>query len=278
MHFKTLLQILIVILISTIIAGVYYNYFLKTSSVEKNIEDIIEEKIEDSIEEKIEDSIEENVVNVDKKTINKEKNEEKIVKTNKNQIIEKKVNKKVINNLISKESQKDAKDIDNDNKTLEEEKTENVKNNPKDSEELGNILTEVEYLTTDKKGNKYRIFAKSAKTSKENRDILELDVVRGIITSDKRSTIYIVSDFAKYNSSNLNSNFYQNVVINFEEKQIDCDFFDIDMQTNTAIAYGNVIVTDPKSIMRAGEITLDIQTKDINIEPGVKKKINIKTE
>jgi len=277
MHFKTLLQILIVILISTIIAGVYYNYFLKTSSVEKNIEDIIEEKIEDSIEEKIEDSIEENVVNVYKKTINK-KNEEKIVKTNKNQIIEKKVNKKVINNLISKESQKDAKDIDNDNKTLEEEKTENVKNNPKDSEELGNILTEVEYLTTDKKGNKYRIFAKSAKTSKENRDILELDVVRGIITSDKRSTIYIVSDFAKYNSSNLNSNFYQNVVINFEEKQIDCDFFDIDMQTNTAIAYGNVIVTDPKSIMRAGEITLDIQTKDINIEPGVKKKINIKTE
>ncbi len=67
-------------------------------------------------------------------------------------------------------------------------------------------------------------------------------------------------------------------MINFEEKQIDCDFFDIDMQTNIAIAYGNVIVTDPKSIMKAGKITLDIQTKDINIEPDVKKKINIETE
>ena len=105
-----------------------------------------------------------------------------------------------------------------------------------------------------------------------------MDEVRGIITSDKRSTIYIVSDFAKYNSSNLNSNFYQSVVINFEDKKIDCDFFDIDMQTSIAIAYGNVTVTDPKSIMRAGKITLDIQTKDINIEPEVKKKINIETE
>ena len=115
-------------------------------------------------------------------------------------------------------------------------------------------------------------------TSKEDRNILELNEVRGIISSDKRSNIYIVSDFAKYNSSNLNSNFYKNVIINFEEKKIDCDFFDIDMQTNIAIAYGNVIVTDPKSIMKAGKITLDIQTKDINIEPEVKKKINIVTE
>ena len=71
----------------------------------------------------------------------------------------------------------------------------------------------------------------------------------GVITSNKRSTVYIVSDFAEYNSSNLKSNFYQNVVINFEDKQIDCDYFDLDMQTNIAIAYNNVVVTDPQSIM-----------------------------
>ena len=115
-------------------------------------------------------------------------------------------------------------------------------------------------------------------TSKEDRNILELNEVRGIISSDKRSNIYIVSDFAKYNSSNLNSNFYKNVIINFEEKKIDCDFFDIDMQTNIAIAYGNVIVTDPKSKMTAGIITFNMKTKDINILPDDdKSKVNVNT-
>ena len=39
------------------------------------------------------------------------------------------------------------------------------------------------------------------------------------------------------------------------------------METNFAIAYSNVIITDPKSIMKTGKITLDIETKDININP-----------
>ena len=50
------------------------------------------------------------------------------------------------------------------------------------------------------------------------------------------------------------------------------------MQTNLSVAYGNVIVTDPKSIMKAGKITLDMETKDINIEPESKKKVKIETE
>jgi len=141
-----------------------------------------------------------------------------------------------------------------------------------------NILTEVEYVTKDNKGNKYQIFAKSAKTSSIDKDVLNLNEVRGIITSDIRSTIYIVSDFAKYNSVDLNSKFYNNVIINFEDKQIDCDNFTMNMNTNLAKAYGNVVVTDPKSIMHAGIITLDIKTKDININPETEKKIKIVTE
>ncbi len=104
--------------------------------------------------------------------------------------------------------------------------------------------------------------------------------MRGVVTSEIRAPIYIVSDFAKYNSSNLNSNFYQNVVINFEDQEITCDNFDIDMETNTAIAYNNVVVTDPKSKMTAGIITFDMKTKDINILPNDdinKVKVNTTT-
>ena len=56
-------------------------------------------------------------------------------------------------------------------------------------------------------------------------------------------------------------------MINYEDKEITCDYFDVDMKTNFATAYNNVVVTDPKSIMKAGKIILNIETKDININP-----------
>ena len=142
--------------------------------------------------------------------------------------------------------------------------------------DISNIVKDVEYLTTDKNGNKYRILARSGRTNKSNRDILDLNTVRGEISSKQRSTIFIISEFAEYNSSTLGSKFYQNVVINYEDKQITCENFDINMDTNIAIAYNNVVVTDPKSIMRAGKITLDIETKEIDINPDTDEKSKVK--
>ena len=116
-----------------------------------------------------------------------------------------------------------------------------------------------------------------------NKDILtgiiiglkDLVDVKGKITSDKRDTIYIVSDFAQYNSVNLNSKFYKNVIINYQDKKISCVNFDINMSTNKAIAYNDVIITDPKSTMKAGIVEFDLKTKDININP---ESINTKIE
>ena len=88
----------------------------------------------------------------------------------------------------------------------------------------------------------------------------------------------LIDIFNSKKNYNLQSNFYQNVVVNYEDKEITCDYLDVDMQTNIAIAYNNVVVTDPKSIMKAGKITLDMETKDINIEPDTKRKVKIETE
>ena len=103
---------------------------------------------------------------------------------------------------------------------------------------------------------------------------MDLKNVRGKITSDTRDTIYIVSDFAQYHSINLNSKFYENVVINYQDKQINCVNFDINMETNKAIAYNEVIITDPKSTIKAGMVEFDLKTKNININPD-KTKTNI---
>jgi LPS export ABC transporter protein LptC len=160
-------------------------------------------------------------------------------------------------------------------KEVKEVKHENVNLKKKikpNKPEIDNLVKDIEYLTTDKNGNKYKILATSGRTNSEDKNILDLDNVRGVITSDEKSTVYILSDFAEYNSFNLNSNFYQNVVINYEDKEITCDYFNVDMQTNIAIAYNNVVVTDPQSIMKAGKIILNIETKVININPENEKK------
>ncbi len=237
MSLKSLIQVIIILIIVIILGGVYFNYFANNNKI----------SLENN-EKKIQTEID---INKPKKKETKTLSDEPSVKTEIN---------------MSKE----VKEVIKENVNLKKK----IKpNKPK----INNMIKDIEYLTTDKSGNKYKILATSGRTNSEDNNILDLNNVRGIITSNVRSTIYIVSDFAEYNSSNLSSNFYQNVVINYEDKEITCDYFDVDMQTNIAIAYNNVVVTDPRSIMKAGKIILNINTKVININPDNKKnKVTVK--
>jgi len=229
MSLKSLIQVIIILIIMIILGGVYYSYFANNSKISLK---------------------------------NNEKNIQKEIDTGKTKI-------KIIPEEADKKSEVNV-DEKSKNDEIKEAKSENVnvkKKIKKDKPEINNLVKDIEYLTTDKNGNKYKILATSGRTNSEDKNILDLDNVRGVITSEKRSTVYIVSDFAEYNSSNLNSNFYQNVVVNFEDKEITCDYFDVDMKTNIAKAYNNVVVTDPGSIMKAGKIILNIETKVIDINP-----------
>ena len=229
MSLKSLIQVIIILIIMIILGSVYYNYFANNSKISLK---------------------------------NNEKNIQEEIDTGKTKI-------KIIPEEADKKSEINV-DEKSKNDEIKEEKSEivNVKKKiKKNKPEINNLVKDIEYLTTDKNGNKYKILATSGRTNSEDKNILDLDNVRGVITSEKRSTVYIVSDFAEYNSSNLNSNFYQNVVVNFEDKEITCDYFDVDMKTNIAKAYNNVVVTDPGSIMKAGKIILNIETKVIDINP-----------
>ena len=236
MSLKSLIQVIIILIIIIILGGVYFNYFANNDKIslennEKNIQTEID-------------------TNKPKKKETKNLPEESSVETETN---------------VSKDVEsEEVKDVESEEVNLKKK----IKPN---KPEIDNIVKDIEYLTTDKNGNKYKILATSGRTNSEDKNILDLDNVRGVITSNKISTVYIVSDFAEYNSSELNSNFYQNVVINYEDKEITCDYFNVDMKTNFATAYNNVVVTDPKSIMKAGRIILNIETKDININPDNNK-------
>ena len=245
MSLKSLIQSIIIFIIIIILGGVYYNYFAnnKKITIDKNIQT----------------------------EINSDKTRKKITLTE--NTIEKKTNnnKNIINDQTNEVIKNNEKVLTNDEPVkIKDEKIKRKK------PEIDNIVKDIEYLTTDKNGNKYKILATSGRTNSEDKNILDLDNVRGIITSTTRSDVYIISDFAEYNSSNLNSVFYQNVVVNYEDKEITCDYFDVDMKTNIAKAYNNVVVKDSNSKMKAGKIILNIETKVININPeNNKKKVSL---
>ena len=257
MSIKSFIQILIIILILTIIGGVYYKYFDSKKNI---IEEISLTEIENQEQLKnLESKISE--LELKNKELNSKIENQKNYKEKPPQETEEnKIGKKINKEINKKNNNIKNKDIDN---------KENI---------IKNLVKDVEYTSIDQKGNKFYLLANSGKSNSQNNDILDLKNVRGKITSDKRDTIYIVSDFAQYNSVNLNSRFYQNVIINYQDKEITCINFDINMETNKAIAYNDVVIIDPKSEMKAGIVEFDLKTKDININPeSINKEIEVIT-
>ena len=233
MSIKSLLQIILFLLILIIIGGIYYLYFYSSPSNNSKIENL--EKLSEQ------------------KIVNEE-----------NEILESITDPKTeIKEEIKIISKKETKSKNNQNKNDTLEKNNQIKN----------LTKEIEYITSNKNGDRFKILAKYGETNIKNSDILDLKQVNGEILSSKRSTIFLSSDLANYNYTNQNSKFYDNVKIKYDNIIITCDKLDLNMSDNIAVAYDNVVMNDDKSTMKAQIITLDILTKDININSSEKIKI-----
>ena len=140
-----------------------------------------------------------------------------------------------------------------------------IKFDKSEGKENKNLTKEIEYITTNKDGDTFKILAKFGKTNLKNSNILDLELVAGMISSTKRSQIYISSDKARYNYNNQSSQFYSNVELKYDNKIITCNNLDLNINENYAVAYNDVKIKDNKSVLKAQMITLNILTKDINI-------------
>ena len=83
-----------------------------------------------------------------------------------------------------------------------------------------NKIEDLNYSSTDKNGNIYEIFSKTGIVDKEDVNILYLNKVKAIIKIKNSGTINLSSDFAKYNKSNLNTHFYENVKLKFKDHNL----------------------------------------------------------
>ena len=148
---------------------------------------------------------------------------------------------------------------------LEIDKNEVVTVN-QDNEEITNVIKNLNYRSVDSNGNTYILESEYGEVTKENSDILILKNVTGIIRLKNKSEIKISADFAKYNSENYNTFFYQNVLGLYEESEIHSDNLDLLFQDNIAKMYNNIKFLDQNLKVNADEISLDLLYGDVYIK------------
>ena len=235
MSIKSLLQLILLLLIIVILGGIYSLYFYKGPLKNKEVSNNSLIEIDNS-----------------NKNLNSSTNDEILeeIKTNK-----------------KKNNKKDEIILDKNNKNQLNKKDEN--------DNIKNLTKNIEYITSNRNGDIFKVIAEFAKTNLDNKDILDLENVNGNIKTKEKNEILISSKYASYNHSSQNSKFYQNVKIVYENKVISCDNLDINISQNIAVGYDNVILEEGNSIMKAKKITMNLLTKDISINSENKIELEI---
>ena len=161
---------------------------------------------------------------------------------------------------------KDISDLDlNENLVIEE-----------DNLNFDNVMENLEYKSSDKSGNNYIIKAKKGKVDLEKENLLILEDVYGEIKLVGKSTIYIYSNLAQYNKNNFDTRFYQNVLVNFEDKRFNCDNLDLFFKDNFGSMYNNIVFVDENTQINADQVNMNLLNGDINIKMfQEEKKIKI---
>ena len=126
-------------------------------------------------------------------------------------------------------------------------------------------INDINYVSTDIRGNKYQITAKLAEIKIENSDIMFLTEVIAFIFIKDKDTVKITSNFGKYNSKNYDTIFSENVIVIYPGHKITGEYLDFSFLTNLGIFTTNVIYTGEKTNLFADKIEMNLTTKDTKI-------------
>jgi len=161
-------------------------------------------------------------------------------------------------------------------KKIKNTSTNIIMNDDSAVEDESNYIHNIEYISQDSRGNEFIIKSKTGKLDENNIGIILLSSVTAEIRSANASSIFIYSDKAIYNNSNYDTNFYHNVVLDYEDNTITSDKLDLMFSEDQIVSYDDVFYTNLKTTLNADKVIVDLITKNSKILMYNKKnKINI---
>tara|TARA_B110000037_G_scaffold127292_1_gene144835 strand:- start:1862 stop:2446 length:585 start_codon:yes stop_codon:yes gene_type:complete len=126
-------------------------------------------------------------------------------------------------------------------------------------------IDDINYVSSDAKGNEYQITAEQAEIKIENSDVMHLTNVIAYIFMKDSDTVKITSNFGKYNSKNYDTIFSENVIIAYPGHKITGEHLDFSFLNNLGIVSKNVIYTGDDTSLFADKIEMNLTTKDTRI-------------
>ena len=141
-----------------------------------------------------------------------------------------------------------------------------------------NKIKDVKYTTKDADGNEYIITATDGEIDYSNTDIIYLTNITAMIKLIGSDDILITSDYGKYNSSNFDTIFSKNVIINYANNEITGEYLDFSIKRNSLLISKKVVYKNLKNILKADAVEMNIKTKDTKIFMyESQRKVNIKS-
>ena len=141
-----------------------------------------------------------------------------------------------------------------------------------DENTSSNYIDDINYISSDAKGNKYQITAKKAEIDIDNPDLMFLENIVANVFIKNSDPIKIISDFGKYNSKNYDTVFSKNVMITYPNHKITGEYLDFSFINNLGTISRNVVYTGNKTKLFADKVEINITTKNTKIFMNDNKK------
>ena len=136
-------------------------------------------------------------------------------------------------------------------------------------------IKEILYESYDNEGNKFTIKSKSGTFDEKKIDEINMINVEAKIDLANGTFIRLVSDTAKYNSSNSNTKFIKNVRLGYLGHKINSDNIDVIFTESKIEAYNNLLYRNSDIKLSADKVELDLITKNTKIFMFDNSKVKI---
>ena len=155
---------------------------------------------------------------------------------------------------------KSGKDLNNVEKT-ESSKLVQKKINLNEEKLDTNVISELVYKSLDDNGNVYEINSDSGTIQENDKSILLLKNVEAKILVYDQGTVYIFSDNALYNKVSLDTHFYENVNLIYQDHDIKSDDLFLKYSDKKLKISNNVYYESKNSKLIADEVTMNLLNK-----------------
>ena len=145
------------------------------------------------------------------------------------------------------------------------------------SEGQNNLIKNLKYQVKFDDNTEYIITAELSELTYENdTEVVKMQKVRAEYVDQGNLPLVIISDYANYNNTNYNTQFYDNISIKYDNNFINSENLDLNFAEKIAKIYNNVVYEGLNGLAKTDNIKINLLTKKVNVFMNdTKKKVEL---